>query len=125
MEDGVTVGEALVQARDAAGLSVNEVSERTGIRETVICGIERDDFNALGGALYVRGYLRAIAGAVGLDPQPLIREFDAARPNSPGEPLRAESPSTAALTPTAEVPAGDVPTVETPVFDVPAGDVPT
>ncbi|HEY6788316.1 MAG TPA: helix-turn-helix domain-containing protein, partial [Trebonia sp.] len=64
----MTVGEAIAQARDAAGLSVDEVSGRTGIRETVIRDIERDDFAALGGDLYVRGYLRAIAAAVGLDP---------------------------------------------------------
>ncbi|MCW2936716.1 MAG: hypothetical protein JWM19_7678 [Actinomycetia bacterium] len=75
----MTVGETLAQARGAAGLSVDEVSGRTGIRETVIRDIERDDFGALGGDLYVRGYLRAIAAAVGFDPQPLIREFDAAR----------------------------------------------
>lgn len=75
----MTVGETLAQARGAAGLSVDEVSGRTGIRETVIRSIEHDDFAALGGDLYVRGYLRAIAAAVELDPQPLIREFDATR----------------------------------------------
>jgi cytoskeletal protein RodZ len=85
----VTVGEAIAQARGAAGLSVDEVSERTGIRETVIRDIERDDFAALGGDLYVRGYLRAIAAAVGLDPQPLIREFDAARSLSAARPAIA------------------------------------
>ena len=75
----MTVGETIADARGAAGLSVDEVSERTRIRETVIRSIEQDDFDALGGDLYVRGYLRAIAGVVGVDPQPLIREFDAAR----------------------------------------------
>jgi hypothetical protein len=79
VEDGVTVGETIADARGAAGLSVDEVSERTRIRETVIRSIEQDDFDTLGGDLYVRGYLRAIAGAVGVDPQPLIREFDVAR----------------------------------------------
>jgi cytoskeletal protein RodZ len=85
----VTVGEAIAQARGAAGLSVDEVSGRTGIRETVIRDIERDDFATLGGDLYVRGYLRAIAAAVGLDPQPLIREFDAARSLSAARPAIA------------------------------------
>jgi hypothetical protein len=79
VEDGVTVGETIADARGAAGLSVGEVSERTRIRETVIRSIEQDDFDTLGGDLYVRGYLRAIAGVVGVDPQPLIREFDVAR----------------------------------------------
>ena len=80
----MSVGEALAGARGAAGLSVDEVSERTAIREIVIRSIERDDFESLGGDLYVRGYLRKIAGAVGIDPKPLIREFDATRSNGSG-----------------------------------------
>lgn len=72
----MTVGETLTKARHQAGLSVDELSERTRIRETVIRSIERDDYQACGGDLYVRGYVRAIAGAVGIDAQPLIHEYD-------------------------------------------------
>jgi hypothetical protein len=75
----VTVGETLTQARNQAGLSVDELSERTRIRETVIRSIELDDYAACGGDLYVRGYVRALASAVGIDAQPLIREFDLGR----------------------------------------------
>ena len=110
----MTVGEALAQARDGAGLSVEDVSGRTGIRETVIRDIEHDDFGALGGDLYVRGYLRAIAGAIGMDAQPLIREFDAARAASraqssaaaPGTPPPTTTPALTAETPTTPVPVG-------------------
>jgi hypothetical protein len=72
----VTVGETLTAARSQAGLTVDELSERTRIRETVIRSIEQDDYDACGGDVYVRGYVRAIAGAVGIDAQPLIREYD-------------------------------------------------
>ena len=75
----MTVGETLAEARHQAGLSVDELSERTRIRETVLRSIERDDYEACGGDLYVRGYLRAIAGAVGIDAQPLIQEYDKGR----------------------------------------------
>ena len=75
----MTVGETLTEARYQAGLSVDELSERTRIRGTVIRSIEQDDYEACGGDLYVRGYVRAIAGAVGIDAQPLIREFDLGR----------------------------------------------
>ena len=93
----MTVGEALAEARAAAGLSVAEVSERTSIREMVIRGIERDDFFGLGGDLYVRGYLRAIAAAVGVDPQPLIHDFDASRTGYPASPVgTVPSPASAA-----------------------------
>ncbi len=75
----MTVGETLTEARSQAGLSVDELSERTRIRGTVIRSIEEDDYEACGGDLYVRGYVRALAGAVGIDAQPLIREFDMGR----------------------------------------------
>jgi Helix-turn-helix domain len=77
----VTVGETLTEARYRAGLSVDELSERTRIRGTVIRSIEQDDYEACGGDLYVHGYVRAIAGAVGIDAQPLIREYDLGRPD--------------------------------------------
>jgi cytoskeletal protein RodZ len=75
----VTVGESLTQARYQAGLTIDELSERTKIRSTVIRSIESGDYAACGGDLYVRGYVRAIAGAVGVDAQGLIREFDRER----------------------------------------------
>ena len=77
----MTVGETLTEARYQAGLSVDELSERTRIRGTVIRSIEQDDYGPCGGDLYVRGYVRAIAGAVGIDAQPLIREYDLGRAN--------------------------------------------
>ena len=80
----MTVGEALAEARYRAGLTVDEVSERTRIRETVIRCIEQDDYDACGGDLYVHGYVRAIAGAIGIDAQPLIREYDLGRAEGPG-----------------------------------------
>ena len=75
----MTVGESLTRARYQAGLTVDELSERTKIRSTVIRSIEADDYAACGGDLYVRGYVRAIAGAVGADAQGLIREYDQER----------------------------------------------
>lgn len=80
----MTVGEALTEARYQAGLSVEELSERTKIRGTIIRSIEQDDYEACGGDLYVRGYVRAIAGAVGIDAQPLVREYDLGRDGGAG-----------------------------------------
>ena len=81
----MTVGETLTEARCQAGLSVDELSERTRIRGTVIRSIEQDDYAACGGDLYARGYVRALAGAVGIDAQPLIREFDLGRVSGQSE----------------------------------------
>jgi hypothetical protein len=73
----VSIGAALTEARQRAGLSVAQVSERTRIRETVIRGIERDDYSECGGDFYARGHIRGFAKAVGADPGPLVKEYDA------------------------------------------------
>jgi cytoskeletal protein RodZ len=73
----VTIGDALAEARRQAGLTITQVSQRTCIRETIIRGIERNDFSACGGDFYARGHIRSIARAVSTEPEPLIREYDA------------------------------------------------
>jgi len=72
----VSVGDVLAQARSQAGLTIAQVSQRTCIRETIVRGIEHDDFSACGGDFYARGHIRSIARAVGLDPEELIHEYD-------------------------------------------------
>src|SRR5262249_8741888 len=73
----VSIGDALAQARNQAGLTIAQVSQLTCIRETIIRGIERGDFSACGGDFYARGHIRSIARVVGLDPDELVREYDA------------------------------------------------
>jgi cytoskeletal protein RodZ len=73
----MTIGETLAKARRDAGLTVTQVSQRTRIRETIIRGIERDDYAACGGDFYARGNIRSIAKVVAADPVPLIAEYDA------------------------------------------------
>src|SRR5215469_16902072 len=74
---GVPIGETLAEARHQAGLTVAEVSERTRIRPTIIRAIEDDDYTSCGGDFYARGNIRDIARVVGIDSEPLIREYDA------------------------------------------------
>jgi transcriptional regulator with XRE-family HTH domain len=79
----MTVGETLARARRDAGLSIAEISLRTRIRQSIIDGIEHDDYSASGGDFYARGNIRAIAQALRLDSEPLVEAYDAAR--RPGE----------------------------------------
>ena len=73
---GVSIGAALAEARRQAGLTVAQVSQRTRIRQTIIRGIEGDDYSVCGGDFYARGHIRSIAKVVAADPAPLIKEFD-------------------------------------------------
>ena len=83
----MSIGDALAAARRQAGLTITQVSQRTCIRETIVRGIERDDYSACGGDFYARGHVRSIARAVGLDPDEVVREYDAAQ--SPQRPITA------------------------------------
>ena len=75
----MSIGEVLTNARRRAGLSVAQVSHQTRIGETIIAGIEGDDYSACGGDFCARGHIRSIAAAVGADPEPLIGQYDSAR----------------------------------------------
>jgi cytoskeletal protein RodZ len=98
----VSIGDTLANARRQAGLTVSQVSQRTRIRESIIRAIEQDDFSACGGDFYARGHIRSIAGTVGTDPAPLIREYEAehgpppsisaAQAFEPTKPIRIREP---------------------------------
>jgi cytoskeletal protein RodZ len=83
----VSIGDTLATARRQAGLTITQVSQRTCIRETIVRGIERGDYSACGGDFYARGHIRSIARTVGLDPEELIREYDATQ--APSQPISA------------------------------------
>ena len=73
----MNIGDSLAEARRQAGLTITQVGQQTRIRESIIRGIEADDFSGCGGDFYARGHIRSIATAIGLPPEPLIREYDA------------------------------------------------
>lgn len=74
----MSIGETLASARTAAGLTTADVAERTRIRRTLVEAIEADDYRLCGGDVYARGHIGTIARTVGLDPAPVLAEFDAA-----------------------------------------------
>jgi cytoskeletal protein RodZ len=98
----VSIGESLAEGRRQAVLTITQVSQRTRIRESIIRAIEQGDFSACGGDFYARGHIRSIASAVGMDPAPLIQEYDetheppgsisAAEVFEPSKPIKISEP---------------------------------
>ncbi|BCL27296.1 helix-turn-helix domain-containing protein [Streptomyces aurantiacus] len=76
-DDLPSVGRALQQARIAAGLTVDDVSNATRVRIAIVHAIEQDDFSACGGDVYARGHIKTLARAVDLDPARLLTRYDA------------------------------------------------
>jgi cytoskeletal protein RodZ len=72
----VSVGEELSRARQERRLTVEDIAADTRIRATLIHAIEADNFDPCGGSVYARGHIRSIARVVGIDPAPLLAEFD-------------------------------------------------
>ncbi len=76
---------SLQQARDAAGLSVEQISSLTSIRTSVIKDLESNSVNLSGGIAYARGHIRTIARvlnaktgkAVNIDADLLVKEMEA------------------------------------------------
>lgn len=73
------IGQRLLDARLAAGLTARQVTERTRITTEVLHRIEAGQFDQCGGDVYARGHIRAYAAAVGLDPEPLLADYGAIR----------------------------------------------
>ena len=67
--------ERLRRAREKAGLSLEELAARTKIQFSILEAIEAGDFQRVPGGLFVRGFLRAYAREVGLDPEGVVAQY--------------------------------------------------
>ena len=66
------IGARLKKARKGANFSLQDISDRTKISLRFLAAIENDDFSALPGRVYIFGFTRAFARAVGLDEESLV-----------------------------------------------------
>lgn len=71
------LGRHLRQARERAGLTVTDLAARTKIRESILDAMERGDFRRMPSGVLGRGFLRAYAREVGLDPESIVSEYTA------------------------------------------------
>ncbi|RDV84755.1 helix-turn-helix domain-containing protein [Ammonifex thiophilus] len=96
----MSLGERLREAREAKGLSVEEVAEATKIRSKYLRALEEEDFELLPGRVYAKAFLRTYARFLGLDEIQLAQEFDSLWPppadfghQPPARLLEEEEPS--------------------------------
>lgn len=76
----MSFGRYLVQARQLRGLGLEEVAERTKIPVSTLEALEDESGTRLPERVYVLGYLRAYADAVGLDADEVLLRFEEAHP---------------------------------------------
>ncbi len=70
-------------AREAAGLSVEQVSKKTDIRMAVIEDLEKNSVEVCGGIAYARGHIRSIARVLKADGDLLVAEIESAQEIEP------------------------------------------
>jgi transcriptional regulator with XRE-family HTH domain len=69
------IGARLRQAREHRGLTIDALSKSTRVQPRILAAIERNDTVSLPPRPYGRGFVRAYASEVGLDPDGTVREF--------------------------------------------------
>ncbi len=84
-----TVGEQLQKAREARGLTVEQVAEITKIRVDHLRALEAGDFSVFPALVYVRGFVRTYATLLKLDVHEVLAglEEELGRTRDPVEPL--------------------------------------
>lgn len=75
-EKQFTIGQQLQDARNNKGFSIEYVAGKLHLRGQVISLIEEDAFEKLPEPVFIKGYLRAYAKCVEVDPTPLIELYD-------------------------------------------------
>jgi cytoskeletal protein RodZ len=81
--DRNNIGSRLRAAREAKGLTLNQLADQTRVRVAALEAIEAGDFERLPEPIYVQSYLRAFAQAVGLPVEPVLEAFRRAAPSMP------------------------------------------
>ncbi|WP_028399050.1 helix-turn-helix domain-containing protein [Ectobacillus panaciterrae] len=68
------LGQKLKEARQAKGLSLDELQDITKIQKRYLVSIEEGNLNVLPGEFYVRAFIKQYAEAVELEPEALLEE---------------------------------------------------
>jgi hypothetical protein len=69
------IGNSLRTARERQGLGYPEIELATKIRSKYIRALEEEDFTAIPGDAYIRGFLRTYADYLGLDGEVYVDEY--------------------------------------------------
>lgn len=66
---------ALSNIRKSAGISLDEIAERTKISTRFLRAIENEEFEKLPGGIFATSYLRQYAAAIGYDEDALVAYY--------------------------------------------------
>ena len=70
-----TFGEDLKRERELRKIPLREISESTKINLRYLEALERNDFEHLPGGVFARGFVRAYAQFIGVDPESMVNAY--------------------------------------------------
>jgi cytoskeletal protein RodZ len=88
-----SVGQYLRQQREAKAMSIEEVARATRVPMSSVERLESDQFDELPGEVFVRGFMKSYARAVGIDPDDVLARYTASRRVAWVTPLPISSPT--------------------------------
>ena len=71
----IEFGKTLREAREAKGLTQQQIADQTKVMVQVIDQLEKEDFSSIAAPIYGRGFVKLYCEAVGLAPKPFVDEF--------------------------------------------------
>ena len=78
-------GQRLKQAREAAGMSIDDVAARLHMPARIVSSLEAEDWSRLGAPVFVRGQVRSYSRLMGLVTAPMMsRIILPSRARAPG-----------------------------------------
>lgn len=69
-------GATFKQARESKGISLEQIASDTRISTRFLRAIENEEFHLLPGGIFNRGFVRAYADRVGLDPDQAVADYE-------------------------------------------------
>ena len=95
------IGEILKKTREEQGISLDEVAEATKIRSKYLRALEEEQFDALPGDVYAKGFATAYLKYLGIKDRPDVLEVMKPKVKEPEKPVQEEpeTPHKLAVTP--------------------------
>ena len=88
-----SIGNILRTERETQGRTLTEVSKAVYIKTKYLSALEEENFAAIPGEVYVKGFIRAYASYLGVDGEELVAQYD-----GPSESILLQKETTTAVT---------------------------
>jgi transcriptional regulator with XRE-family HTH domain len=103
-ETSGSLGSFLRRERERRGITLRTISDQTKVSVSLLEGLEADDLSRWPGGIFRRAFVRGYAGAIGLEPDEIVRRFEEQHKPPAEDNLEALTPEKPADSPQPDAP---------------------